>query len=56
MNQEDLEKDEEVHEALREISILKKLKHENIIKLNEILHDEDSNIYLSIKFFRINFI
>lgn len=40
-------KDENLQEALREISILKKLNHENIIRLVEILHDEDDIIYLS---------
>jgi len=42
-----VEKDQTLQEALREITILKKLYHENIIRLVEILHDEDDVIYLS---------
>jgi serine/threonine protein kinase len=47
MSQEEYDKNEKIQEALREIAILKKLDHENIIKLNEILHDDNDNIYLS---------
>jgi serine/threonine protein kinase len=44
---EELEKNDRMQEALREITILKKLNHDNIIKLNEILHDEKDIIFLS---------
>lgn len=47
ISKENFNNDEKMKEALREISILKKLNHENIIRLCEILHDEEDVIYLS---------
>ncbi len=32
-----------LQDAMKEITILKKLKHKNIIRLNEIMNDEDED-------------